>query len=285
MALLDTTWGKACAGAGIALGLLLVVDGMLQISGFGASELYEGDPNTAWWLRPDLDVEIDGPESSFHLQTNSLGLRGSLPPQEGDWTLALGCSTTLGWGVEADEAWPAQLSTLIGEPVVNGGQPGWSTHQAVAHAETWLELGPSRVIIGYIIRDAQHASRPDSAANASPWWSRSGLMGLLRHARGRTEMPHAVGSVDSSRVPPSAYRDNLARLIEMSGDAEVILLSFPHQEAMTDWERVQSELGRTWAPRLEDEAFFASDPIHLSADGHRQLAEWMATELKKNPGA
>ena len=279
MAILETTWAKAGAGAGVALCVLLLTEGALQLAGYGESELYEGDPNTSWWLRPELDVEVQGPESPFRLQTNSLGLRGPLPPEDGEWTLALVCSTTLGWGVEADEAWPAQLAELIGEPIINGGQPGWSTHQAVAHAEAWLELGPSRVIIGYIVRDAQAAPRPDAEARASPWWSGSALVGALQRARGGSAAAYSVGPTDGARVPPDAYGENLRRLIEMSGDAEIILLSFPHQEDMSEWEAVQAELGTAWAPRLDASAFFPSDPIHLRAEGHRQLAEWMADQL------
>ena len=88
--------------------------------------MYDGDPAFSWTLRADLDRDVAGPEGIFRVRTNALGLRGALPPQEGPWTLIVGCSTTFGWGVEEHEAWPARLQERTGSPVVNGGVPGWS---------------------------------------------------------------------------------------------------------------------------------------------------------------
>jgi hypothetical protein len=280
MGVLQSTWGKALAGAGTGLVFLLVLEGGLRVAGVPDPGLYDGDPNTSWWLRPDLETQVEGPAGSFLLETNALGLRGDMPPENGEWTLALGCSTTMGWGVEAEEAWPALLSEQIGEPVINAGQPGWSTHQALAHAGEWLELGPSRVIIGYIVRDAQGATRPDSAASPRPWWLQTAIASMLQRARSPTETASGAGSPAHSRVPPDAYRENLQKLIEMSSGAEVILLSFPQIESLGPWEEVQVELGQSWRPRLDSSAFFADDPIHLNPEGHAALATWMAKELE-----
>ena len=280
MQILRTNWGRAGMGLCVAVGTLGLLELVLRFAGFGPSPLYDGDPNTIWWLKPGLSETIEGPDGEFLLETNELGLRGSSPPEEGPWTLALGCSTTFGWGVEAEEAWPALLAEHIGEPVINGGQPGWSSQQAIQRVDSLLGMGPSRVIIGYIVRDAQLSGRSDADAEPVPWWSQTGLASFMRNYGEPRNVEYKVGGGASSRVPPDLYRQNLSRLIEMSGDAEVVLLSFPHQSSMEDWEHVQEELGLSWQPHLDTNAFFETDPVHLTAEGHRHLADWMASQLE-----
>ena len=280
MSALQSTWGKAAAGGGVTLLLLALVEGSLRVLGVPDPGLYEGDLNTSWWLRANLDVEISGPEQSFQLTTNDLGLRGALPPTEGDWTLVLGCSTTLGWGVDGNDAWPAQLALLLDEPVINGGQPGWSTHQAVSYADTWLSLEPSRVILAYGVRDAQAAPRPDSSATPTPWWRKASLTRLIQGTRtGGAPPADQFGDPETARVPPDQYRENLKELIELSGEAEIILLAFPQTTSLAPWVEVQRELGTSLEPTLSRDAFFESDPVHLNVAGHTQLAEWLASQL------
>ena len=86
------------------------------------SSLYDGDPGVMWWLKGELDLaEVHVEEgTSFSVKTNSLGIRDGLMPVASPWVLAMGCSTTFGWGVEADQAWPAVLEKELGVPVVNG---------------------------------------------------------------------------------------------------------------------------------------------------------------------
>jgi len=273
---------RALGGAVVAFAVLGGMELGLRMIGVPDPGLYAGDPSSLWWLRSNLDTLRVGPEpgSSFGVRTNSLGLRGPLPPPEGPWTLALGCSTTFGWGVEEHEAWPAVLAGLLDEEVVNGGQPGWSSHQAVAVAPRWLELGPSRVILSFIVRDAQPASRPDHEAVSASWIWRSqlgrGMQALLLAGAGPAR-PASGGP----RVPPERFAENLRTLVREAGDAEVVLLAFPqlrpsqpHLEAM---ERVGPPV---LTPQLSAADFFPSDPVHLDADGHRRLAEEVASALR-----
>ena len=277
---------KALLGALIAALALAGVEGLLRIAAWPDPGLYEGDPASLWYLRPDLDREVPHPDAgSFRVQTNAAGLRGAAPPTRGPWTLALGCSTTFGWGVAEADAWPAQLAARIGEPVVNGGVPGWSTEQAVAGADRWLQQGPTRVILAYLVRDAWPADRPDATAAPTPWPLRTRLAALLRP---QTEPSHAAPAslpstpAASSRVPPDRFRDNLARLIAASGDAEVVLLAFPTRSpaAVAPWVERMRAAGPTLAPVLASEAFFATDPVHLTASGHGALAQAVAEGLR-----
>ncbi len=277
---LHRTLANALGGVLVALTILTLAELGLRLVGMPDPGLYDGDPGSVWWLRADLDRAVPGPEpdSSFQVRTNALGLRGAPPPEQGPWTLALGCSTTFGWGVEAHEAWPALLAARLGEPVVNAGQPGWSTHQALAVAQRWLELGPSRVVMGFIVRDAQPAPRPDHLARPRPWIWRTqlvrGAFALLQ--RGGAGQP-AVGD---PRVPPDRYETNLRALVELAGDAEVLLLAFPQREPSAAWIEALGRVGPpVLAPQLEARHFFPSDPIHLTPAGHAALASALEAQL------
>jgi lysophospholipase L1-like esterase len=271
---------KPILGLSTSVVMLGLIEGGLWLADVPPAGLYEGDLSTVWWLRPGLDTtqRLVEEDLTFTITTNRLGLRGPPPPEEGPWTLALGCSTTFGWGVAAEEAWPAVLSDLTGQTIINGGTPGWSTHQAVLGASRWLDLKPDRVILGYIVRDAQAAPRTDAESRPTPWLMRSHVARLLAS---RLKAPAAPASpLPAVRVPVDAYRANLERLIAMAGEAEVILLDFPHQEErVSQWSAVLWELPRpVISPKLDSAAFFEHDPIHLNAAGHRALSEQLAAD-------
>ena len=125
---------------------------MLHFIGLPAKGLYEGDTATLWTLRRNLDRSVSNDLHSFHIETDANGFRISnqaiqKETKGNDSWLVLGCSTTFGWGVEAREAWPAQLSELIGIPIINGGVPGWSTHQAKQKVSDWNSFHPSVVLV------------------------------------------------------------------------------------------------------------------------------------------
>lgn len=270
---------KVLASASLTIAVLGLLELGLRIADVPARGLYGGDPASLWFLRPDLDLEVPFPAggAAFRVKTNSLGLRGQAPPEDEPWILALGCSTTFGWGVAEDEAWPARLEAALGVPVVNGGVPGWSTHQAVAGAARWLDLGPSRVVLAYIVRDAQLAPRPDVQARPTPWLLRTQLSRLVRGARGPAPTragPSPTGGVP--RVSVADYEANLRTLVDRIGDAELTLLAFPQREPATAWVDAMGRVGPVLAPQLPEEAFFQEDPIHLTPEGHQRLADWVA---------
>ena len=129
------------------------------------SALYAGDPGGMWWLKGDLDLPaVPHIEEGTHfaVKTNAIGLRDGLMPVASPWVLALGCSTTFGWGVEAEEAWPAVLEQELGVPVVNGGIPGHSTEQGLVIAPKLLVHKPDVVIFGWGLRDAQRTTVADA---------------------------------------------------------------------------------------------------------------------------
>lgn len=273
---------KAALGAGITAVLLLGLEAGLRVAGVPDPGLYQGDPAWLWTLRPGLDRELPGPDGTFRVRTNALGLRGVAPPVDGPWTLVLGCSTTFGWGVEDGEAWPARLGTMVDTPVVNGGVPGWSTVQAVRGAGAWLDLAPTRVILAYGVRDAWPAPRGDAAARQTHPLLLSHLGRALRgfsHPRADAASAGRPAETGISRVPPADFARNTRALVERAGDAEVVLLWFPQAEPRTDWRAALEGVGRVIAPELPQSAYFASDAVHLTAEGHALLADAVARSL------
>lgn len=274
---------KAALGALVAVLFLLACEGGLRLIGVPDPGLYAGDPAWLWTLRPGLDRAVPGPDGPFRVRTNAQGLRGPPPPAEGPWTLVLGCSTSFGWGVAEEEAWPARLAASLGEPVVNGGVPGWSTEQAVRGAGDWLAAGPSRVILAYGVRDAWPAPRPDAAAHRTHPVLLSNLGRLLGGAL-RREAPAGPGAAPPAetgmwRVDPASFADNTRQLVARAAPAEVVLLWFPQQTPRTDWRRALEDVGPVLAPALPASAFFADDPVHLTAEGHAALADAVAAAL------
>ena len=92
------------------------------------TEQWESDPELLLHLKPNLNLRISAhPEFSYTVRTNSEGLRND--PLEGSYDVAaIGDSFTFGFGVEAAEAWPAQLQTLSGVKVLNLGWAGWNSY-------------------------------------------------------------------------------------------------------------------------------------------------------------
>ena len=267
-------------------GILVVGELAMRATGWPDPGLYEGDRALVWWLRPSLERTVTEPNTtrSFQVRTTALGFRETNPPADGDWTLAVGCSTTFGWGVEASEAWPAQLSDIWGEPVVNGGVPGWSSLQGVRGLGRLMgqENRPTRVILGFGVRDLQRSARPDAAARATHWLHQTRWSILLRGTRTRTTLaPGTEAGV--RRVSEEDVVRNLHSLVAQvrENGAEPILLWFPQPEGGPGEEelaRLQSafEYPPLLTPKLERSLFFPDDPIHLTPVGHRTLARWLA---------
>jgi hypothetical protein len=111
------------------------------------TELWESDPELMLHLRPNLNLDITGhPEFRFHVATNDEGLRDDPMAVPGQ-IVAIGDSFTFGFGVEAEEAWPARLEILSGDRVANLGWAGWNSyaypaairrHAVPLHADIWL---------------------------------------------------------------------------------------------------------------------------------------------------
>ena len=271
---------KAIGGAVVALFSLLLVEGILALLGLPRS-IYTGDPAKVWWVDSDLTERVQHIEeqSSFELRTDSHGFRGDGPPEGKEWWLALGCSTTFGWGVSEEETWVMLLSKQLGIPIVNGGVPGWSTEQAREGLKRWAHLSPALVLISYGVRDAQLASLEDRASQGTPWLLQRRLLRLMMGVLKPKASVASQGTV--ARVSPDRYGENLSAIELLWPQAKVVYFSFPQQDKHVLYE---AEMEARAAIKLEQPApdlFFSSDPIHLQPEGHRWLAEQLATSLQR----
>ncbi|MEY3211882.1 MAG: hypothetical protein RIT28_2363 [Pseudomonadota bacterium] len=258
---------------------------ILRISGWPDPGIYAGDPGSLWWLRPSLpprDLPFPERATTFTVRTNRLGYRGP-DPVDGAW-ICLGDSTTFGWGVEEDEAWPARLGLALGRPVQNGGVPGYTSHQGLLTLDNALSTHPERVLIAYLVRDADPAPAPDHSRppRAVPDLR---LMTALRQLRPRPQGQAAAPSGPTARVPADRYLTNLRALkaqAEAAG-AEVTFVVFPmlrRPEAHLAALQTLSAEAQVLSPTLPSTAFFVEDPIHLTADGHEALARQLAEALR-----
>ncbi len=129
-----------------------------------------------WGIEPNL---VEEPflhrelGTRFKVSTNSRSLRyKEIPVGRQPNTvrlLALGDSTTFGWGVEQDETYPAQLERILQEKhpevviqVLNGGVPGYTSFQGLHHFKrNCLPYEPDIVLFGYIVQDARKTAITD----------------------------------------------------------------------------------------------------------------------------
>jgi len=172
--------------------------------------------------------------------------------------MALGCSTTFGWGVEDSETWPARLEDYLRASgydnleVINGGQPGYTSHQGL---QFWNEIAseyePDLVILGFVIQDSRKVAYSDMSQAILQ--DRGNLLkqGFLYRSSLYQGLKMALGDlvftpqscVDDRgeetsrcvyRVDEEQYLYNLRELrssIEDSG-AEVMHFAFPEEVAM-----------------------------------------------------
>ena len=277
---------RLAGSALVAAGVLGLAEGALAALGQPPEGLFDGDPGYHWSLRPRLDLTVPHLErgTTFELRTSELGLRSELP-ESPPWVLATGCSTTFGWGLSAEEAWPARVGDELGVHVVNAGTPGYSSAQGLRQLEALLPHGPAVVVLGWLVRDAQRSARSDAQARPTPWLQRTrvfrSLLGLLAAPTASSEVWDP--SVGVARVPAEQYRENLlaaGRAVEAAG-AVPLVLAFPMQrEAEAHLAALEGLPWPVLRPVLPAGAFFDDDPIHLDASGHALLASYVAPAVR-----
>ncbi len=281
------------------------------------------DHNSVYWvLEPNQDrVTTPHPEESrsFHMSTDSRGLRAPLhegaKPAGGWRVLTLGCSTTLGWGVEDDESYPAVLEKLVVADghetvqVINGGQPGYTSFQGLWLWDTVLrDTQPDVVLIGYVVQDARKAAYTDRSQAVLMADNRYlkehllyrsrvylGLRALLGQVQVRAKERNAGAGPDDAhgvyRVPPEEYRENLAALVDRVRDvgAVPVLFGYPLEvEGYTSQHRAEAAAlaERTGTLRLDLSAamaaaaagetlYFERDRGHANAAGNALIARWV----------
>ncbi len=181
--------------------------------------------------------------------------RGSALPRD-SVVIALGDSITHGTGAEPSAAYPAQLATLTGWRVVNGGVPGDTAAQALDRLPALLaEHRPALVIVSL----------------------------------GGNDFLRRIASTDTE----AALRQVVA--LSRAAGAQVLLVAVPQPSltaaigaGLSDhplYERLAGELALPlhaggWSRVLGD-ATLKSDQIHANAEGYRVFAEGLAATLRE----
>lgn len=175
-------------------------------------ELFEWDRHLFFRLRAGVDLELLDPlapaaqraATRWHARTNAQGFRTPpFAPRAAPGVVrvvALGDSSTFGWGVAEEDAFPArlrgELASRWGLPVerievVNLGVPGYSTFQGLVLLErTALPLAPDVVLWSYLANDGALTGEADEIAYAR----RSGPAGALLAGLHRS---HAFAALES----------------------------------------------------------------------------------------
>lgn len=175
-----------------------------------------------------------------------------LPPLAADGlVLAFGDSITAGIGAGAGESYPDVLGKLIGRTVVNAGVPGEVSAEGLARLPELLEAQkPALLILCHGGNDLlQRLDQGQTAGN---------LRAMIRLARERgiAVLLVAVPAPDLSLKPPPFYAE-LAAEFGIPLEAKILA-------------------------KVLGKGALKSDYVHPNAAGYRQLAEALATLLKKS---
>lgn len=197
---------------------------------------------------------------------NAAGYRGPLrPTRRAPNTLrvaVLGDSFTFGWGVAADEAWPALLEARLGSKldgmdveVLNFGVPGYNTWLQLLHWQRVVSrYRPDAVLLGYYSNDAAIDRRVPNVYRLCPVPAPVGprLLGLAQErsalVRGAHDLAWFVRV--GSPVPPwdsgvvlreehYGFACSMAWLGELAQDvlatgARFAVVQLPHMDGLDD---------------------------------------------------
>jgi len=245
------------------------------LSGHGWSMLYEGDAGYDWRLKANLDLDrvphVER-QAHFSVQTNASGFRDGPIPMTAPWVLALGCSTTFGWGVESEDTWPEILEERVGVPVFNAGVPGHSSEQGKRVAESLLEYNPTLLILGWGLRDAQKTTLADAHRRPASFPRNTALFEWL----GQRLRSPAVQRGTIPRVSAERFQKNLEHVVSLAEakGIKVLLLDMTGRSDTPTHASVLHKVGPPVViPQLSNSMVFETDRIHLNRVGNRALAQ------------
>jgi len=284
---------------------------------FAHNQVYwTADPNMDGQAMPHRETG-----DSFTVSTDANGVR--VPhhtvekPAGKKRVMALGCSTTFGWGVDDAKSYPARLETRLRAKgyknwqVINGGQPGYTTFQGLWFWDrTLYKYQPDIVLIGYIVQDARKAAYSDKSQAVLQADDRflkrhvlyklktyMGLRALIGGIQIKAkERPNGdIGGV--FRVPPQDYAQNLRAIVQRVRDigATPVLFGYPlEREGYTAEHRriLQAAADELHVAHFDPQPqmdaasrretlYFVKDRGHANAMGNDLIAKWVLEYLEK----
>jgi len=221
-------------------------------------EMFEDSPHLFWRLKPEQTtpyknvlIANEKNRQSVAVTTNAFGLRGRNfsrhKPQGGRRLMAMGDSTTFGYGVAPEENYAQDLQQALGDPektlVINAGVPGYSSFQnKVQWFDQLRDFSPDVIILANPgINDLQDREQSDSElqgpSQKNLWltkalfrshfylWFRKTLTESLR----RKKQKGSPVATKKLRNTPETYRANLQAIIEdaKKQNIKIILMYIP----------------------------------------------------------
>lgn len=220
----------------------------------GANRVYREDSKTFWRVRPGVSIEAKNyllprgvrEQFPFTMTTNASGFRGPMVARaKADGALrviAVGNSSTFGWGVNDDETYPAFLERALRArlpgrtiEVLNAGIPGFTSFQGRRLlAGEVIPLAPDFVVLAFGFNDSRRAVSTDSAfsaASARPLARAARALGrveiyrrlesVIRGARGRDRLSPTAAERTRERVPVPEFEANMREMVSACRDARV----------------------------------------------------------------
>ncbi len=205
-------------------------------------DLYQWDRYLFFRLRPDRQLVLidplapdrDGPHSRWSVRTNARGFRSGefadAPAPGVRRILALGDSSTFGWGVEASDSYPerlrAPLAARLGVDgaaveVLNLGVPGYSSFQGrVLLERVGLALAPDLVTWSFLSNDGAPTGEGDRAAYERRLGAAGALLALLHQSRAYETLEAWIGAARQRPIAQPDPRDPAARNVASADEAE-----------------------------------------------------------------
>jgi lysophospholipase L1-like esterase len=205
-------------------------------------DLYEWDRFLFFRLRPHRELELIDPlaprlfreATRWTVRTGAAGFRSpdfSPAPEPGRVrVLALGDSSTFGWGVEAEETWPGRLPAALaretGRPpesfeVLNLGVPGYSTFQGrVLLERVALPLAPELVVWSYLANDGAAIGGADAElyARRASWIG--AVLEQLHRSRAYETLEAWIAAARSALRRPPRHDPRDPEALNVAGAAE-----------------------------------------------------------------
>ena len=198
------------------------------------SRIMQADPDTFWSLRPNLKGELfapqpNGPPNGFRVSTNELGLRNPPIAEKGNRfrILAIGDSTTFGQYVEDNEAWPAQLQSMLDPDarrieVINAGLIGATSFQGLCYcSKRGFALKPDAIVATYGFNDRGVWTLSDRV-NLTPN-ARFGIESLFLPLLWKWAPTYEKEVKSHPRVSPGEYLDILVTLADLCKERSIRL--------------------------------------------------------------
>ena len=290
--------------AGLAIAIAALIGAELALRALGVEPAYQPDPFGGWMLRPDLRehrMQSTVDDHDFRMDTNADGLRTSLERGDEVAIALMGDSTVFGWGLEQGETLADVLGAELGVPVLNAGQPGYSTWQVGAlYEEVVRHYEPARVVVFLPMHDHVQVRISDRELVEGGAGTAALRVGLNRHSRMYGVLVRALFPAQQQlqpmeqtaepRVPRVSQTDRDEALASIAATTELStgLLPFHHDLARDPAEPAMPRHGvdavdldlRTCCGPDAEALVFPFDRDHLNAEGTRRVGVALAELLR-----